>query len=252
MSKLIFKALWLPILSIFSLQVQAADARIAAAANLRHVLPELLNQYEQVSQQTLAVSYAASGTLATQIEHGAPFDLFLSANPEYVERLEEADLTYGETKNFAQAQMVLFASQFSKLKIEKGLLALAEQLKTGQVSKIAIANPIHAPYGQAAKTMLEQQGLWQSIQPYLIVAENASQAVQFSLTSSVDAGFIPYSHVIQPQTKDKGRFVLLAAELPQQAVLLTADNRVAGEFLNFMLSEQGQAILERHGFLAAH
>lgn len=249
MFKAVLKALCLPIFLFCSLQVQAADARIAAAANLRHVLPELISLFEQEAQRQLAVSYAASGTITTQIEHGAPFDIFLSANPDYTARLYNAGLTHGETIHFADAQMVLFAADYSTLVLDPELAGLAKALQDDTLAKIAIANPIHAPYGQAAKLLLEQHGLWQDIQPYLISAENASQAVQFSLSSSVDGGFIPYSHVLQPQIKDKGRFVKLPAKLPQQAVLLTKENQTANQFQTFLVTEKAQVIFRQHGFL---
>ncbi len=231
------------------MQVQAADIRVAAAANLRYVLPELAAEFERQTGHQLAVSYAASGTLTTQIQHGAPFELFLSANPEYIQRLIKTQLTEGEVVDYAQAQLALFASNHSLLEVDDSLQSLKTALEQGKLNKVAIANPKHAPYGQAARSELERAGIWQQIQSHLLIAENASQVVQFSLSTSVDAGFVPYAYIIQPQLVSQGRFVKLDVRLPQQAVLVRGASDYADQFLQFMQTERARTIFIKHGFL---
>lgn len=232
--------------------VQAADIRVAAAANLRYVLPELAEAFAQQTGHQLAVSYAASGTLTTQIQHGAPFEAFLSANPEYIQRLINAQLTKGDVVDYAQAQLALFASNHSLLDVDDSLQSLKIALEQGKLNKVAIANPKHAPYGQAARSELEQAGIWQQIQPHLLIAENASQVVQFALSSSVDAGFVPYAHIIQPQLASQGRFVKLDVTLPQQAILVQGASAYADQFLQFIQTARARIILVKHGFLVVN
>lgn len=229
--------------------VQAETLHIAAASNLRFVLPELIEKFEQQTEQHISVSYAASGTLTTQIQHGAPFKLFLSAHPTYIQRLIDAKLTQGHAVNYAQAQLALFSSNDSTIQIDKDLNGLKQAIEQGVLNKVAIANPHHAPYGQAAKLILENARLWQQIQPYLLRAENASQAVQFALTPSVEAAFVPYAHIIQPQLASRGRFVKLDITLQQQAVLLKNATSISKQFMKFIQTESAQMLFIKHGFV---
>jgi len=228
---------------------QADTLHIAAAANLRFVLPELVDQFEQQTDHHVSVSYAASGTLTTQIQHGAPFEVFLSASPDYIQRLIAAKLTQGKAINYAQAQLALFAANDSPLVIEDKLHGLKQAIEQGTLGKIAIANPRHAPYGQAAESMLKEFGLWNQIQPYLLMAENASQAMQFALSTSVDAGFVPYAHIIQPQFSLVGRFVQLDVTLQQQAIALHTASVSSKQFLDFIQTAQAHELFTKHGFL---
>tara|TARA_R110002050_G_scaffold9504_1_gene33128 strand:+ start:276453 stop:277214 length:762 start_codon:yes stop_codon:yes gene_type:complete len=236
-------------LTCCSYQLQAAEIQIAAASNLRYVLSELIAQFDQKSGHRVHVSYAASGTLTTQIQHGAPFEVFLSADPYYVQHLSEGGLSEGAVIDFAQAQMVLFASTQSPLSLDANLLGLKSALIRGELNKVAIANPKHAPYGQVAQRLLEEAGIWQHIQSQLLIAENASQAIQFALTSQVDAGFVPYSYVLQPQIASQGRYIQLDATLPQQAVLIRGASDPAKQFLNFIQTEPAKAIFRAQGFI---
>jgi len=229
--------------------LQAAEIHIAAASNLRYALSELIIEFDKQSGHHINVSYAASGTLTTQIQHGAPFDIFLSADPHYVERLREDRLTEGEVINFAEAEMVLFSSAQSSLSLDDKLLGLKSALERGDLKKVAIANPKHAPYGQAAQLLLERATIWQAIQSRLLIAENASQAIQFALTSQVDAGFVPYSYMLQPQISSKGRYIKLDITLPQQAVLIKGASAEAKQFLDFIQSEAAKAMFRTQGFI---
>ncbi len=233
----------------FCLPLQAEEIRVAAASNMRYVLPELAKQFEQQTGHHLAISYAASGTLTTQIKHGAPFDVFLSAKPYYIKLLRKAELTEGEPVNYAQAQLVLFSSNNSPLNIEEGIGGLKTALKQGKINKIAIANPRHAPYGQAAQKVLEEAGVWQKVQTHLLIAENASQAVQFSLSSSVDAALVPLGHVIQPAIALQGRYVKLNKTLQQQAIQIKGSSEVAKQFLNYIQQKQAKTLFSQYGFL---
>lgn len=229
--------------------LQADEIRVAAASNLRYVLPILAKEFEKQTGHQLAISYAASGTLTTQIQHGAPFEIFLSADPYYIERLIKAEFTEGKPVNYAEAQLVLFAAKHSRLNITEGMLSVKTALAQGKLNKIAIANPRHAPYGQAAQKELEQLGIWQEIQAHLLMAENASQAIQFCLSSSVDACLVAYGHVIQPEIAEKGAFIKLDTTLQQQAILVRGASTTAQQFLKFLEQSQAKIILSQYGFL---
>ena len=136
----------------------------------------------------------------------------------------------------------------SKLSLDANLEGLRSSLERGQLNKVAIANPKHAPYGQAAQHLLEAAGIWQQIQSQLLIAENASQAIQFALTSQVDAGFVPYSYMLQPQVSSKGRYIKLDTTLPQQAVLIKGASTAAKQFLAFIQTEPAKAIFRTQGF----
>jgi len=237
------------LLSFFCLQGYAADVRVAAATNLRYVLPELVEAFKQQTGHQLAVSFAASGALTSQILHDAPFEIFLAANPSYIERLNKAGRTEQGSVSYAQGQLALYTANHSKLKLDKQLNSLAMALKSEVLTKVVIANPQYAPYGQAAKLALEQAGLWPAIQKHLLIAESASQAVQFTMSSSVAAGFVPYAHAIQPKLKSRGRFIKLDIHLPQHAVLIKGASNAAAQFLSYLQSGQASTILIKHGYL---
>lgn len=230
-------------------QLQAGEIHIAAASNLRYALAELISEFDQQTGHHINVSYAASGTLTTQIQHGAPFELFLSADPDYIQRLSKDGLTEGEFIDFAQAQMVLFASAQSSLSLDANLTGLKSALEQGTLNKVAIANPKHAPYGQVAQHLLEDAGIWLQIQPQLLIAENASQAIQFALTSQVDVSFVPYSYMLQPQILAKGRYLLLDITLPQQAILIKGASATAKQFLAFLQTKSAKKIFISQGFI---
>lgn len=229
--------------------VHAEEIRLAAATNLRYVLPELAKQFEQQTGNTLAISFAASGTLTTQILHDAPFEVFLSANSDYVNRLIEMGKTDGDVVDYAQAQLAFYAAKHSNLEVDSDLHALSVAIDNDSLNKVVIANPMHAPYGQVAKEILEEKEIWQAIQKHLLTAENASQAVQFSMSTSVDAGFVPYSHVIQDKLKSTGQFVKLDSMLPQQAILIKGATGSAKQFLGFLQSDIASETLVKHGFV---
>ena len=107
------------------------------------------------------------------------------------------------------------------------------------------------PYGQAAKSVLEKAGIWQQTQTHLLMAENASQVMQFSLSTTVDAGFVPYSFIIQPQFSSLGRFIKLDITLQQQAVLLQNASPIGQQFLDFIETLEAEEIFVKHGFLVA-
>jgi molybdate transport system substrate-binding protein len=243
--KLIFS---LTVFSI-SLSVQANDLRIAAATNLRYVLPEIVQAFERQYGFKVSVSYAASGTLTTQISHGAPFNIFLSANPDYIKRLQQKGFADEKAFTFAYGQLALFSAHHAMFDVVKGIASIETALDKQMLKKVAIANPQHAPYGQAAKAELEKHDLWQAVQPHLLIAENASQATQFTLSSRSSVGFIPYTHALQPAVSKLGQYIKLDVALPQQAVIIKPKVEIADIFLQFLQKQEVNTILQKHGFV---
>lgn len=233
---------------LLSAPVIAETVHIAAAANLRYVLPEIIAEYHLQSENAIAVTYAASGTISNQIKHGAPYQLFLSANAGFIKPLIELGLTKNPPFAYADAQLALFALHDSTVQLDVNLQGLKHYLQNKPDKKIAIANPQHAPYGIAAKQFMIEQGVWPLVEPYLVQAENAGQLTQFTLTGNVALGFIPFSHAIQPAIKAKGRFLKLSVILPQQGVLTIRATDAAADFVRFLSDDRARQLFTDHGF----
>ncbi len=229
----------------------AQQLRIAAAADLQFAMKDLTARYEARTNQVLAVSYGSSGNLFTQIENGAPFDLFFSADNTYPRKLIEADLAERTTLYlYAFGRLVLWAPPESHLAIrEKGLSVLLDP----QIQKIAIANPDHAPYGQAAVSALQKAGLYDQVKTKLVFGENILQAAQFVQSSNAQVGIIALSLAISPAMQNGPRWLVpadLHPPLEQTAVLLSSSNskKDAILFLDFVKGSEGREILEKYGF----
>ena len=227
----------------------AETVAVAAAADLNHALPELAAEFQKQTGNQVKVSYGSSGNLFAQIQNGAPFDVFLSADINYPKRLEESGQAQrGSTFAYAVGHLVLWAPKSSKLDLEgKGLQALLDPA----VKKIALANPKHAPYGRAAQAAMQAAGVWDKVQDKLVLGENIAQAAQFAQSGNVDVGVLALS-VTKSAAMQGGRSWQLPANLhpplEQGAALLKPANPAARQFLEFLKSEPARAILKRFGF----
>ncbi len=226
---------------------------VAAAADLQFALAEIAQSFRQETGQDLRLSFGSSGNFAAQIENGAPFQLFLSADEEYVSRLKARGLTLDEGVLYAIGRIVLFIPNGSALKADASLRDLRDSLADGRLKKFAIANPEHAPYGRAARAVLQQQGLWEAIQPFLVLGENAAQAAQFATSGSVQGGMIPLSLAQAPALTQRGHFALLPADwhppLRQRMVLLRGATEPAKTFYAYLQTPAARAVFSRHGFI---
>ncbi len=230
--------------------VGAQTVRIAAASDLQFVLPDLAAQYEKQTGTKLAVTYGSSGNFVAQIQNGAPFDLFLSADIYYPHQLAVAQLAeVSSLQVYAVGHLVLWLPPDSPLDPSAGLKALLDP----RIQKIAIANPDHAPYGRAAIAILREAGLYDQLKPKLVFGENIAQAAQFVQTGSAQAGLLAHSLTFSPAMKS-GKFWTIPADkyppVEQAAVLLTvSSNREAAiSFLAFLRTPTARATLERYGF----
>lgn len=234
----------------------AAEQRapvVAAAADLNGALTEIAERFAREHGQRVELVFGSSGTLTRQIRDGAPFEIFLCADEEFVESLARDGLTRDRGVLYGTGRIVLFAPPWSQLVPGAGLEGLAGLVAGGQLTRFAIANPEHAPYGRAAEAALRKHGIWEAVKPRLVLGENASQAAQFATTGNVAGGIIAYSLALAPNMKDRGTFALIPESdhppLRQRMVLLTRAGRVAERFYRYVQQPDARAILERFGFV---
>ncbi len=230
--------------------VGAQTLRIAAASDLQFALPDLAAEYEKQTGVKLAVTYGSSGNFLAQIQNGAPFDLFFSADITYPHQLVVAQLAdISSIQIYAVGHLVLWLPPDSPLDPSAGLKILLDP----RVQKIAIANPEHAPYGRAAVAALRDAALYDQLKPKLVFGENIAQAAQFAQSGSAQAGLLAHSLTFSPAMKS-GKFWTIPAEkyppVEQAAVLLTASPNKEGalSFLAFLKTPAARSILERYGF----
>lgn len=229
--------------------------RIAAAADLAPVLPPILEQFKQTTGIDAQATYQASATLATQIQNGAPFDVFLSADLGYPQRLIAAGLTQGLGEGasgtpitYAEGTLVLWERKDSHLPPPS-----LDLLRNPGLQRLAIANPERAPYGKAAVAALEKLGLYASFKGRLATAENISQAAEYAQSGNADAGLISLTSAMTPKLSSAGKYFVIPRDLyspiEQGAVLVSkSSQRVAAKkFLVFLMSAPVQEELRKYG-----
>lgn len=225
---------------------------VAAAADLNAPLTELATQYQKRAGVEIKLVFGSSGGLFTQIQNGAPFDLFFSADEEYPELLVKSGVAESSSLyRYAVGKLVLWVAASSALDVQqRGVNILLDPA----VKKIAIANPQHAPYGRAAQAALRHFGLYDKVADRLVLGENVSQASQFVESGSAQVGFIALSHAVTPGLKAKGRYWELPASaypaLNQGLVILSHSRhkREAADFVEFLKSPPAVAKLKQYGF----
>jgi molybdate transport system substrate-binding protein len=215
---------------------RAADLIVAAASDLAPLTGALEKGFTGAH---VRFTLASSGSLAHQIENGAPFDVFLSANDQYVKDLAASG-------HVDPATVFVYATGKLALWSRDGSVKSVEDLTKPQVKHVAIPNPEHAPYGVAARQALQNRKLWDQIQPKIVYGENVSQALQFAESGNADA-------VITSWTLLKGRGILLPDEWHQPirqagaVVKSTAQPSLARDFLKFLAGPEGKKILDSAG-----
>lgn len=231
----------------------AEELTIAAASDLNFAFREIVTEYEKVSGDQVRLTLGSSGNFFVQIQNGAPFDLYFSADITYPKKLEEAGLAVsGSLYPYAIGRIVLWTGNESHLDFSKGL----EVLREPTVKKIAIANPKHAPYGRAAVTAMEHAQVYERVKDKLVLGENISQAAQFVESGAADVGIIALSLALASPMQAAGHYWEIPADahprIEQGAVILMGGKNQEGAkaFLSFIQGAQGQAMMKRYGFLA--
>jgi molybdate transport system substrate-binding protein len=223
----------------------------AAAANLKFALDDLTNRFNgKYPARKIHVTYGSSGNFFAQVQSGAPFDVFFSADMDYPRKLAEAGLV-DDVFLYAMGRIVVWVPKDSSLDVDRlGIKALLEP----SVGKIAVANPEHAPYGRAAVAAMKALSVYDQVASRLVYGENIAQTAQFVQSGAADVGILALSLAVAPRMRKAGRFwhVPLDAypRIEQGAVILkSAKNlEMARSFRNFVLGDHGRGVLERYGF----
>jgi molybdate transport system substrate-binding protein len=235
--------------------VAQVPLRVAAAADLQPVLPPLLDQFRQSTGIGVDVTYQASAALTAQIQNGAPFDLFLSADLGFPKRLIDAGLADAAASadsttpiTYARGTLVLWARKDSTLPPPS-----LDLLRSSELERLAIANPDRAPYGRAAVAALTSLKLYDKLKPKLITAENIAQTAQFVDSGNADAGLISLTSALTPRLASNGSYFVIPRDLyppiEQGAVIISKSTQraAAHKLLDFLLSAPVQEQLGKSG-----
>lgn len=229
----------------------AQDLSVAAAADLQFAFQDVASRFEKDTGHHVQLIFGSSGNFYTQIQNGAPFDLYFSADLDYPKKLEAAGLTEpGSRYEYATGRLVLWVPKESKLDLSRGLAALLDS----SIKKVAIANPQHAPYGRAAVAALTHEGLNDRVSNKLVLGENISQTASFVVSGSADAGILALSLALAPSMKAKGRYIEIPANdyppIVQAAVILKSSKQsaLARQFLEYVKSPAIVEVMKSYGF----
>lgn len=231
----------------------AGEPVVAAASDLQFALTEVAGAFTNETGLRVRLAMGSSGNFARQIRQGAPFQMYLSADERYVQELARDGLTRDAGTLYAVGRIVIVAPRGSPLQADSALDDLAAALADGRVARFAIANPEHAPYGKRAEEALRHRGLWDALQPRLVLGENVSQAAQFATSANAQGGIIAYSLAISAQVSARAAFALIPDDwhspLRQRMVLLNNAGPAAERFYAFVQQPAARAILRRYGFV---
>jgi molybdate transport system substrate-binding protein len=243
-------ALWLP---FGPGAVRAAEIpAVAAASDLQYALADVAGAFSRATGLSVKLALGSSGNFTRQIIQGAPFEVFFSADEDYVRELAERSLTLDRGVVYATGRLALYVPEGSPVKADPDMNDLAAAVADGRLRRLAIANPDHAPYGRAARAALVRKGIWDKLQGRLVFGENISQAAHFARSGSVEAGLIAQSLVISDPMARGGSAALLPREwhppLRQRMVLLRGAGETARRFYAFVQTAPARAAFERYGF----
>ncbi len=221
--------------------------RVAAAADLAAAFEELGKVFEQQSGQKVIFSFGSTGQLTQQVTQGAPFDVLAAANVSFVDQAVTAGACEGSTRAlYARGRIAIWTRKGAGLPVTK-----IEELADPCFAKIAIANPEHAPYGQAARDALKSAHVWDAVQPRLVFGENVRQTLQLAQTGNVEAAIVAYSLVVQDQANpwlliDEA----LHAPIDQALVVCKHGSSFEGgkAFAQLVRSPAGRDLMGRYGF----
>ena len=238
-------------------KVLASPPVVAAASDLQFALTEAARQFEQETGERLRLNFGSSGNFRRQIAQGAPFELYLSADEDYVFALHEEGHTQDKGALYAVGRLVWLQPRGAgSLPPEDDPLAAVKTAIAAQASgerqRIALANPEHAPYGVAAKQALEHAELWSETAPLRVLGENVSQAAQFALAGDTRGGLVAYSLALAPALEESSDYVLIPESwhtpLNQRMVLTQNAGETAAAFYHWLQGDKGRAVLRDHGF----
>ncbi len=225
---------------------------IAAASVLKFALEDIAQSYEDETGQDLRIVYGSSGNFAAQIREGAPFDLFLAADEDFILSLAKDGFSRDEGVIYASGRLVMLTPKDGKLAPSEDLSTLQAAVENGTIGRFSIASPIHAPYGMRAKEVLENVGLWEKIEAHLVFGENVSQATQFAVSGNTDGGIVAYALALAPEFKTHSDYALIPAEwhapLNQRMALLPDASAEAQSIFDYLQGDAAKEIFASYGF----
>lgn len=224
----------------------AEDIRLAVASNFAGAMKAIVHAFETEAEHTVKLSFGSTGKHYAQIKNGAPFDAFFAADTRRPELLEQEGFAIGGTRfTYAIGRLALWSPRAGYVDVDGNVL------EARNFRFLAIANPRLAPYGEAAREVLQARGSWDGLSDRLVRGENVSQAFQFVASGNAELGFVAYSQVAQLDMSVEGSMWEVPRDLyspiEQQAVLLT-DNAAAREFLRFVRGGEASNIIRAHGY----
>jgi molybdate transport system substrate-binding protein len=229
----------------------AEEILVAAAADLNQVLPVVAERFERESGNRVKLSFGSSGNFLAQIQNGAPFDVFFSADAGFPKRLEAAGLAEpGSLYEYAVGKIVLWLPNGSSLDVSRGLPVLLD----AGVRKVAIANPVHAPYGRAAIAALQHEQLYERVKHKLVLGENISQTFELVHSGNADIGIVALSLVMAPKAQGTGRFFVVPTStyppIRQGVVVIksSAHKDAAKALIEYLKRPETVTLLEQYGF----
>ncbi len=232
-----------------SCAARADTVNVAVAASAQYVFEDLKTEFKKETGHDLSASIDSSGKFATQIMNGAPYDVFMSADMEFPEKLAQGGYTTAPPRIFVYGALVVWSMKDVDLKTWRA------PFSNPNLGKVAVANPQTAPYGREAMKVLTGAKLDQALQGKLVYGESIAQTNQYIFSGVADLGFTAKSIVLSPEMQGKGKWVDVPRELyspiAQGAVLLKhgADSKAARQFYDFLFSDKARAIFERYGYL---
>ncbi|MBL8702093.1 MAG: molybdate ABC transporter substrate-binding protein [Alphaproteobacteria bacterium] len=241
-----------PLIALPARSRAAAEPLVAAASDLKFALEAIAARHATQGGAPVRLVFGSSGQLATQIAQGAPFEVFLSADEAFIQRLVAIGRARDEGRLYALGRIALFAASRSSLAVDPALDGLAAAVAAGAIRRFAVANPEHAPYGRAAIEALQRRGLLDRLRPALVFGENVSQAAQFAASGSAEGGIIALSLASAPNLAGAGRFAVIDASwhapLRQRMAVIAGASAAAIAFHDFIAGREGREILVGFGF----
>lgn len=235
---------------VLPLFAHAEKVTIAAAADLKFAMNEIVASFQELHPaDQIEVNYGSSGRFHTQILQGAPYDLYFSADIAFPRELAKAGFASSEVKPYALGRIVLWSASLDASKMT------LESLLDPKITRIAIANPKHAPYGKRAEEALRSSGLWDKIESKLVYGENIAQTAQFVQTGNAQAGIIALALAVNPKLQSLGAYWLIPDTLHEpleQGFVITKraeKNQIAKQFASYMASKSARAVMTKYGFV---
>jgi molybdate transport system substrate-binding protein len=229
------------------------ELSVAAASDLKFALDEIVQEFGKLNQGIrVSVSYGSSGNYYSLLSNQAPFDVFLSADLDFPRKLAQQGLTLADSEFvYAVGRIAVWVPASSPIDVEKLQMSA---LKHSSVAHIAIANPQHAPYGRAAEEAMRSTGIYNAVQPKLVVGENIAQTLQFIQSGNAEIGIVALSLAVAPTVRGQGRFWEIPLDryprMDQGGVILkwAKDPDAAETFRGFLIAPAGRSILRKFGF----